>query len=389
MVTLLALLLSGTSLAALAVPDSVVVPPGQVVAVRLSGGIAPYAIRVLENPSGGRIEGDSYRAGPLDFVTDRIEYTDGRGETAVVSVLVSPGFSVEPYIVVTRTVTPRTFRILPSGARARFRLDPSSGSGGRITETGAYVSGLRSDTVDWVIAEDEEGRVSVAQVEVIADDGEGRRLPQVQRIAWFARTYTHLFGTPPTRAEYHAFLATMHAGATRESVVRKWLHEERVAALTVHGFWRRAIARPLPPDRAANLVRTYRAYGFEHLIAEVLSGAEFVSRAESESGSRGEQAWVLRVQDALAGSTDSAAAAAIAERIRGGLTRKAAVHILLADPANRAPLARRIATRYLGPMRGTEPPARLIDPFVAGQSMEDLTVSLLTSPEYLAAITAE
>lgn len=389
MLTLLALVLAGSSTAVLNLPDSIVVPPGHVAELRPSGGLAPYAVRVLENPSGGRVEAGAYRAGPLDFVTDIIEFADARGESAITAVLVSPGFSVEPYIVVTRTVTPRTFRLLPPGTRARFRLDPASGSGGRISETGAYVSGLRADTVDWIIAEDEEGRASVAQVEVIADDGEGRRVPQVRRIAWFARTYALLFGTPPTRAEYHAYIAATHAGAARESVVREWVRDERVAALTVHGFWRGAIGRPLPPSRAAELVPVYRAYGFEHLIARVLAGAEFIARAEAESGSRDEDAWVLRVQDALAGSTDSAAASAIASRIRAGQSREAAVHDLLADPSVRARLARRIAARYLGLARGVEPPARLTDLFVGGQSLEALTVALLTSPEYLASITEE
>lgn len=368
---------------ALAVPDSATVAPGRSLA--LPSSTADLTWRLVANRSGGRIESGVYAAGRRDFVTDVLEARSARGETATLRVLVTPGFSAEPFLVSTRTATARQFRVLPPGTPVRFRLDRSSGSGGRITETGAYHAGLRGDTVDWVLAEDSTGRVSVARVEILADEvteEPAGRTPELQEISWFLRAWSALFGASPTRADYHDFLAGQAAGETRHGVVAGWLRDPRVAVPSVVGLWRGVNGTPPPSPMLSSLVPLYLDSGIAEVFVRATCDTAFVARARAQSGSADEAAWILRVQDAIGGWSDTGGANRLAAAMANGMSREAAVRAVLRDPILRERVARRLCRRYLGLAASEEPPARLIARFLDGLSFEALTVEAICSPEF-------
>lgn len=382
----IALVLSLTALPAsgLSVSDSAIVAPGRAHPLSCAGGVAPLSWRIVENRSGARLVNGTYVAGLLDFVTDLVEVADARGDTARTRVLVSPGFSVEPYVISTRTAMSHTFRVLPSDLHVRFRLDPRSGSGGRISETGVYHSGLRDDTVDWVIAEDSSGRVSLAQVEILSDDTAGARIPQIRRLVWFGRVFELLFGTAPTRAEYHDFLADVNNGVTRERFVAEWLRDERLIALSTAGAWRGLTGTPLSNTKRSELAVAYLREGMSGVLVGILSDTAFWNRTAATGPSDSAVAWVTRVHLELAGTPPPAELArAMAARIRAGEPRVILVREILANPAVRAPLARRVINPFLGLPRTANPPPYLAQPFIAGGSFEAATIAALCAPEFM------
>jgi hypothetical protein len=137
---------------------------------RSGGSGAGFVWSLATSASGGTIDSASgvYTAGPTGGVTDVVQVTDSLGNTAAVSISVTPGVTISPTEATLAPNASQTFTASGgSGTGYAWSLATNT-SGGTIDASGAYTAGSTAGVADVVRVVDSLGNVASATVNVAA-----------------------------------------------------------------------------------------------------------------------------------------------------------------------------------------------------------------------------
>ncbi len=144
-----------------------VAPRESLVLVPSGGAGSDYTLVLDANPSGGAVVGSTYTAGAVGNQSDVVRATDALGNTAVVSIAVGPGVSIQP----ANPSSPPNGAVAFSamGGKGSFTwsiADAESGVPTIDALTGAYLAGAIGNKVDTISVQDALGNVATVGVSI-------------------------------------------------------------------------------------------------------------------------------------------------------------------------------------------------------------------------------
>ena len=163
---------SMTNQAALAIsPATTTVPPNATVTFVASGGSGTgYMFTLVTNGSNGSIGATTgvYQAGSVPASSDVVRVTDSQGHTAMASVTVGNGVSIDPP---SSSVAPQgavTFTVTGGSGTGYAYTLTTNASGASVDASGHYRAGTTGNVVDAVRVVDDLGNAATASVQVTA-----------------------------------------------------------------------------------------------------------------------------------------------------------------------------------------------------------------------------